>query len=512
MSQWPGHARSMLKKSVVYTIVGFFVFNFFMIVALLYRMLTAEPELKKVNSFGNGKVVEVVEGDTFVLATGKRIWEVAVSGDAGESGGGERFIEQARHVIRFVAVDAPELDQPHGESSRAALADMLLARQAHVDVQYADTEGRLLAEVRVLEAPERRLPSGTVRWEEEYNGELGDYCVKYFDEQGHLVGQNRVARGGLSVSREMVYTGWAWPRRDETGDEAHVQEGEEAKSAGRGLWSGTAVPEPPWEWRWRRQALEWMQADHPDFGGGIRGFLTYGLWNVCRLLPSPGRWDWLFLLLFTVVAQRILLMPFLFKFVQSDIRVLANPERKVGVGVILYSSGEVFICMLWCMYFATPPGAIFLAGRALAGAQTATDLEWGLSWRMLLVVIVLLAVKMVLWAHLWKKADGVYQDHPPVFPNRGLVSLFGGGGAFVDWERPHGPLPAGSGSLICDTSYTLMAFVMFIAIVAGGLPTFGKGCFHVIFAFIVTQPLIDAARMLFVYVLHKRAFGRPQGE
>ena len=73
-----------------------------------------------------GRVVRVVDGDTVVL-------------DAGSD----------RYRIRLAGIDAPERDQPWGESSTRSLRRILAGQQVTVDAYKKDRRGRLIGYIRV---------------------------------------------------------------------------------------------------------------------------------------------------------------------------------------------------------------------------------------------------------------------------------------------------------------------------------------------------------------------------
>ncbi|MFM8283336.1 MAG: thermonuclease family protein [Planctomycetaceae bacterium] len=53
------------------------------------------------------------------------------------------------HRIRMLGIDAPELAQPHGRESRAALAALVEGRTVQIDARGHDQHGRLLARLSV---------------------------------------------------------------------------------------------------------------------------------------------------------------------------------------------------------------------------------------------------------------------------------------------------------------------------------------------------------------------------
>jgi endonuclease YncB( thermonuclease family) len=155
-----------------------------------------------------GEVVEVIDGDSLtLLAAGSRI------------------------AIRLAQIDAPELDQPYGPESKAALTGLAAGRTARVTVVGLDRYGRSVGEVYV---------------------------------------------GGLHLNAEMVRRGhaWAYTRYARTLDIIDLED--EARRAERGIW---ALPESqrdaPWVWRHRERRAT------PD-----PGELRCGEKSTCREMAS----------------------------------------------------------------------------------------------------------------------------------------------------------------------------------------------------------------------------------
>ena len=105
--------------------------------------------------------------------------------------------------IRLLAIDAPELEQPHGRESRAALAGKVGDRRVAVASRGFDKHGRLLATLWI---------------------------------------------GERDINREMVEEGHAWAFGRIAPDPELVDAEGRARRARRGLWAGSA-PEEPSRWR-----------------------------------------------------------------------------------------------------------------------------------------------------------------------------------------------------------------------------------------------------------------------
>lgn len=71
-----------------------------------------------------GRVVDVKDGDTFVLRTQ----------------------EQTRYTIRLHGIDAPEWDQPYGKTASSALSRLINGREVTVRIADIDDYGRLVGQ------------------------------------------------------------------------------------------------------------------------------------------------------------------------------------------------------------------------------------------------------------------------------------------------------------------------------------------------------------------------------
>ena len=107
--------------------------------------------------------------------------------------------------VRISAIDAPEKAQDFGSVSRQHLAGLCFQKMARIDSKGTDRYRRTIADVE---------------------------C------QGKDVGQEQI-RAGLA---------WYYVKYGK-GYEHLAQEEQQARDAGRGVWSMQAVP--PWEWRKR---------------------------------------------------------------------------------------------------------------------------------------------------------------------------------------------------------------------------------------------------------------------
>jgi len=126
------------------------------------------------------EVAHITDGDSLIVTSGGR--EVQV---------------------RIADIDAPELDQPHGEQAKSALNALVSGREVRLDLISGDAYRRIVA---------------------------------------------RVFVDGRDVAEMLVRDGHAWVRREYAHESALIPFEERARAAKRGLWAESA-PVAPWVWR-----------------------------------------------------------------------------------------------------------------------------------------------------------------------------------------------------------------------------------------------------------------------
>ncbi len=142
------------------------------------------------------RVVRVVDGDTFH----GRVRSGAVPRRV-------KLLMDSLVPVRLEGIDAPERDQPWGDSSRQALARMLEGRDAAVDIVDVDGFRRIVGRVRT---------------------------------------------GSVDVNAAMVARGHAWMFRRYTSSSLLDSLERASRASGRGLWSASS-PVEPWVWRKRHR-------------------------------------------------------------------------------------------------------------------------------------------------------------------------------------------------------------------------------------------------------------------
>lgn len=113
--------------------------------------------------------------------------------------------------VRLQDIDAPEKDQPYGNTARSALTGLIGGREVFVDVIETDRYGRKV--VRVYREPDR-----------------------------------------LDVVKAMVRDGHVWVYRRTLRDRSLIELEEAARAARRGLWALPAQDRvPPWQYRYQKR-------------------------------------------------------------------------------------------------------------------------------------------------------------------------------------------------------------------------------------------------------------------
>lgn len=197
---------SMIRRDGDNELRGFYIFMGLaaVLIALLYIVadsLQKSEEARKTATAADvsqspelvGKVVRVLDGDTFEL-----------------------LVDQQPVRIRVTGIDAPEKDQPFGQRSRQSLAGMVDGNPVAVRVKGKDRYGRTLGAVYAKIC----APSAP--------------CLAVY------------------VNAEQVKTGMAWAYRfhGQAVDPAMLKLETQARSERVGLWSTPAAIEP---WKWRHQ-------------------------------------------------------------------------------------------------------------------------------------------------------------------------------------------------------------------------------------------------------------------
>jgi endonuclease YncB( thermonuclease family) len=105
-----------------------------------------------------GEVTHVSDGDTLWIKAGRGV---------------------APRKVRLLGLDAPELCQPGGEASRAALRALVANKPVQVNVNFQDTYGRDLAR---LQVDGRDVGAALVgaghAWSSRWRGSPGPYAVQ----------------------------------------------------------------------------------------------------------------------------------------------------------------------------------------------------------------------------------------------------------------------------------------------------------------------------------------------
>ena len=239
-----------------------------------------------------------------------------------------------------------------------------------------------------------------------------------------------------------------------------------------------------------------MMAVVPDTGGGLSGFIAHGLWKLYQYFPSSGRWDWLLLVFLLAVLVRILYLPLLWKSVKADMDLLRQGKAgasKASMLTVIWDVGSAFF-LVW--FFHTAAGRTFLARRSLGPDVVATGLFWfSLVWS---GAAVMGCDRMNSLLNQRNKAIAPSCSAP--YADRGLLSLFGGGGVFyTPGEEGEEGVVNNAPMVGIESRFFFLAHVFYWYWSIASVTIFS--------AFILSGVLTEIVRMVFVYILHKQVFG-----
>ena len=238
----------------------------------------------------------------------------------------------------------------------------------------------------------------------------------------------------------------------------------------------------------------------PETGGGLSGFLGHLLWKFYQYFPSSGHWDWLLLIVLLGVLVRLLYLPWLWKNVEADMTLLKTGKvgDSSGLNPIGWDMAYAFF-LIW--FFWTTAGQTFVSGRS--GSPDAVA-QW-LFWLTLVacVAIIVIVVRVGGWVNKRNEAIAPTKSEP--YPDRDLMSLYGGGGVFFGYEIVDEKVTKNE---IINPYLSLVAMEAAFFIFAHVFYWYWSVVSVTIFlVFVVTGALTEMVRMLFVYILHKRTFG-----
>ena len=289
-------------------------------------------------------------------------------------------------------------------------------------------------------------------------------------------------------------TPWAWHQG-------------QAEAGNQGLWAASE-PVAPRDWQPASQPGEAQgekDGEIPDTGGGLSGFIASLLWHVYVYFPFPGTWDWLLLVFVLAVASHVGFLPYLWKGVQADMKIFS--EGKVLAESETYGSqtGWPLLSDMLCMwllvwFFHTPAGRTLLEGRAWLGSGAPSETAGGFFWVSLIVHLVIF-LPLAAFGGFKPEKKVSQADRSGPFLDRGLESLYGGGGMIVrqtekgTLERLLAPPPVAVEILVVLLPAHVLYWYWSIASLS------------IMLSFTIAGLLNEAVRMGFVYVLHKRTFG-----
>ena len=240
-----------------------------------------------------------------------------------------------------------------------------------------------------------------------------------------------------------------------------------------------------------------MMAVIPDTGGGLSGFIAHGLWKLYQYFPSSGRWDWLLLVFLLAVLVRVLYLPLLWKSVKADMDLLRQGKAGASKALWMTVLWDVGSALFLAWLFYTTAGRTFLAGRSGHPDTAATGMFW------LSLVWSIAAIIGIGWIgmRIYKKDLAIGASCPEPYTDRGLLSLFGGGGVFFI------PGKEGKGGVVDDNVPPVMSESIFFFLAYVFYWHWSVASVAIFSVFILSGVLTEIVRMIFVYILHKQVFG-----
>ncbi len=186
--------------ALILSIVGINANNLFSLP--FFNLKPASDSASQVDKTLHGKVIKVADGDTITLKDN----------------------HGTTHRIRLLGVDAPELQQAHGQAAKKWLSELILDNSIQVQVVDQDRYERLIGKLKTT-------PSTCQKTECEYS---------------------------VDLNLQLVQLGHAWwysnykknqPKTDHT---LYEQAQTFAQNNKLGLWE-KPNPVPPWQWRKNKQ-------------------------------------------------------------------------------------------------------------------------------------------------------------------------------------------------------------------------------------------------------------------
>jgi hypothetical protein len=228
-------------------------------------------------------------------------------------------------------------------------------------------------------------------------------------------------------------------------------------------------------------------------GSGLAGFLAHALWKLYRHFPLEGSWDWLLLFLSLGMITQLSFMPYLWRCVEADIKMLRDRRGgeesapiQGGVPGLFRGGGWMFF-FLW--FFATTEGQTCLNRRFLFGGMALGASDGHHQIVSGLIVFGLLILLTALPEHFGNTAKVTAP-----FRDRGFWSLWQGGGTFE----------ANKGSTVEGVTFFLGLLLLFAHLLYW---YWSEASLALMQCFLAAALMADALRVVFVYVLHKRYFG-----
>ena len=238
----------------------------------------------------------------------------------------------------------------------------------------------------------------------------------------------------------------------------------------------------------------------PDTGGGLSGFIANIIWYGYRYFPFAGSWDWLLLFFALALLGIAMFWPYLWKAVAADMRLLDEHDFDISnqeMALVLW--GQVWQWLLvW--FFYTDAGKTLFDGRQWFGSGSPAEVSRVLFWISLAANFLLTIGIGILGTSIDERVTVSGGGRPAPYPDRGLLSLYKGGGIFYSREE--------DGTLKEETTGVMFILIPVINFVMHVFYWYWSAAsillMHTMLCAVILNEIV---RMTFVYILHKRTFG-----
>ena len=241
----------------------------------------------------------------------------------------------------------------------------------------------------------------------------------------------------------------------------------------------------------------------PPVETGLSGFIAHGLWPLYLRFPSSGKWDWLLLFIALAAFTHFSFLPLLWRAVKADMEYLKSgrtddPAPNGDFTLFCWSLASLSF-LLW--FFHTAAGKAFIDLRDVGwlGQRSLLDPFSTAAYTVLVLVLFVVGVTYSWW-HDGIKKKLITMSRTQPFSGRGLPELWCGGGT---WLYKDGAKPEQLGVANSASGDQLVALWLLHILYW----YWSAASIVLMYVFLIALLLTESARVLFVFIHHKRQFG-----